>query len=410
MPWQVRQVFLRQLHQYIGKRVNTNMTKTIIQSKSLYVGCGEDRREGFIHCDTVGLPGVDVVCDAWEVSSYLSDLETIYSRHMLEHLTSMEADAALLDWHHALKIGGKIYLVVSNLDFHIQQWLSAEWNDDTIKDKNSDARYGFAGLYGWQRECNPKLDDYNQSHWDIHKSGYNEKRLRYLLQRAGFINIELEVKGDVHLVAQAEKSMSKGERQISPELKGIREDHRNRYAFAAKILAERRPNNILDLACGIGYGSKMLADKISCPVTAVDIDNGAIEYARTHYQGQKIQHICADARSLEFDHSFDAIVSFETIEHIDFDEQLINKFYQLLSPGGTFICSTPNQDVMPFDKEKFKYHVRHYTVSEIGDLITRCGFSIVTTHTQKDPRYGQVEPGTDGCFTILVCEKPESSL
>jgi predicted SAM-dependent methyltransferase len=381
------------------------MTTIITQGKSLYVGCGEDRRDGFMHCDTRDLPGVDLVCDAWEVSSYLNQLEEIYSRHMLEHLTSMEADAALIDWHHALKVGGKVYLVVPNLDFHIQQWLDAEWNDETIKDTNSDARYGFAGLYGWQRECNPKQDDYNQTHWDVHKSGYNEKRLRYLLQRSGFINIEIEVKGKVHLVAKAEKSMSKGERQISPELKGIREDHRNRYDFASLILAEQKPKCILDLACGIGYGSKILADKVACPVTGVDIDKGAIEYARTHYQSEQVQYFCADAKTIEFDQSFDAIVSFETIEHVDFDEALLSKFYQMLSPGGTFICSTPNQDVMPFDKEKFKYHIKHYTLKEISILIIQCGFSIVGTYTQKKPQYGLVEAGDDGCFTILVCQK-----
>lgn len=381
------------------------MTDEIASNKSLYVGCGEDRREGFMHCDTRDLPGVDLVCDAWEVSNYLSGLEQIYSRHMLEHLTSMEADAALLDWHHALKIGGSVYIVVPNLDFHIQQWLDAEWNDETIKDEKSDARYGFAGLYGWQRECNPKLDDYNQTHWDVHKSGYNKKRLKYLLERAGFVNIQLQIKGQVHLVAAAEKSMNKGERQISSDLRGIRDDHKNRYDFACQVLHKYKPNNILDLACGIGYGSKMLADKLHCSVTGVDIDKGAIDYAQNHYKSGNVEHLCADAREIEFKQHFDAIVSFETIEHIDFDKQLLTKFYQLLAPGGTFICSTPNQDVMPFVKEKFKYHIRHYTPSEIAQIITECGFSIVGTYTQKDPRYGQVEAGDDGCFTIMVCKK-----
>jgi 2-polyprenyl-3-methyl-5-hydroxy-6-metoxy-1,4-benzoquinol methylase len=142
-------------------------------------------------------------------------------------------------------------------------------------------------------------------------------------------------------------------------------------------------------------------------VTGVDIDKGAIEYAQNHYKGVNVEHICADAKELKFNQNFDAIVSFETIEHIDFDRLLLTKFYQLLSPGGIFICSTPNQDVMPFDKEKFKYHVKHYTPSEISHLITDCGFLIVGTYTQKDPRYGQVEPGDDGCFTIMVCQKPK---
>jgi predicted SAM-dependent methyltransferase len=381
------------------------MTDANTTNKSLYVGCGEDRRQGFMHCDTRNLPGVDLVCDAWEVSNHISNLNEIYSRHMLEHLTSMEADAALLDWHHALKIGGTVYIVVPNLDFHIQQWLDAEWDDETIKDPNSDARYGFAGLYGWQRQCNPKQDDYNQTHWDVHKSGYNKKRLKYLLERAGFVNIQIEIKGDVHLVATAEKSMNKGERQISSDLKGIREDHKNRYDFACAVLAEYKPSTILDLACGIGYGSKMLADKLQCFVTGVDIDRGAIDFAQKNYGGAKVTHICADAKELKINQKFDAIVSFETIEHVNFDRLLVTKFYQLLSPGGTFICSTPNQDVMPFDEAKFKYHIKHYTLTEISQLVTDCGFAIVDSFTQKNPRYGLVERGDDGCFTILVCQK-----
>src|SRR5690606_38226492 len=99
---------------------------------------------------------------------------------------------------------------------------------------------------------------------------------RYLLERSGFTNISIEIKGQCHLVAIAEKSMSKSERQVAPSLKGIREDHRNRYTFACNILADVKPSHILDLACGIGYGAKMLADAVNCRVTAVDIDQKAI--------------------------------------------------------------------------------------------------------------------------------------
>ena len=381
-----------------------------IASKNVYIGCGEDRRDNFLHCDLRNLPGVDIVCEAWHLSNHIYQVDQIYSRHMLEHLTSMEAEAALFDWHDALRKGGTLYLVVPNLDYHIQQWLDAEWNESTIKDENSNARYGFAGLYGWQRECNPKLDDYNQSHWDVHKSGYNKKRMQFLLERTGFSNIHVEIKNEVHLVATAEKTMSKGERQISPELKGIRGDHQNRYKFACGILKEKKPNTVLDLACGIGYGAKMLADEIGCPVTAVDIDKGAIDYAHSNYQSELVSYVCADARDVSFFQEFAAIVSFETIEHVAFDRELLRKFYQMLSPGGTFICSTPNQNIMPFDKDKFKFHIKHYTVNEISQLAINCGFRILETYTQIDPKNGDIVLGKNGCFTILVCEKPKQNI
>lgn len=373
--------------------------------QSLYVGCGEDRRDGFLHCDTRALDGVDIVCKAWEVSQYRKGLKEIYSRHMLEHLTSMEAEAALHDWHNALALDGTVYIVVPNLDYHVRQWLEAEWNEDTLRDKTSDARFGFAGLYGWQRECDPRSKDYNDSHWDVHKSGYNEKRLKFLLERAGFVDVHTEVKGDVHLVATGRKSMNKGERQISTNYRNIRQDHKNRYAFAVAALRAAAPAEVLDLACGIGYGSLMLAELEGTNVTAVDIDSGAIDYAKRYYQADNIHYVCEDARNLDKQKRFDAIVSFETIEHVEFDQELINTFFDVLNPGGTFICSTPNQDVMPFDKDKFRFHIRHYTVSEISQIAQQAGFTVEEVLTQKDSVSGPVEKGDDGSFTILVCKK-----
>lgn len=373
--------------------------------KGAYVGCGEDRRKDFLHIDKRNLPGIDVVCNAWEVSGYLQELCEIYSRHMLEHLTSMEAEATLHDWHNALAIGGQVYIVVPNIDFHIQQWLEADWNEETIRDPQSDARYGFAGLFGWQRQGNPRADDYEESYWDVHKSGYNKKRLKFLLERAGFVDIQLTIKNDVHLVAVAKKSMQKGERQISPELAGIRADHRNRYQFAIETLLPGKPDSVLDLACGIGYGSRMLQDGLLCSVTGVDIETNAIAYAKQHYANERTVFLEADARRFSCDSEFDAIVSFETIEHVDFDLELLCKFHSLLADEGTFICSTPNQSVMPFEPEKFRFHVRHYSVADIQSLLKEAGFIVQQVVFQDNQTIGKICTAPEGAFTILVCRK-----
>ncbi|GAA0366817.1 hypothetical protein GCM10009092_33950 [Bowmanella denitrificans] len=372
---------------------------------SIYVGCGDDRREGFLHCDTRAIAGVDVVCDAWELSKHAQDLSEVYSRHMLEHLTSMEADAALIDWHKALKIGGKIYIVVPDMDFHARQWLDAEWNEDTLRDKTSQARHSFAGFYGWQRECNPKMADYNRSYWDVHKSGYNSKRLKFLLERAGFVNVKTEIKNHVHLVATAEKSMNRGERQISNTYANIRNDHKNRYEFAGVQIGYAPHLHILDLACGIGYGTLMLSKMCGANVTGVDIDKGAVDYANEHYCDSHIQYICADALNVELNDKFDVIVSFETIEHVHFDLALLKRFYTFMKPGGRLICSTPNQDVMPFDPDKYSFHVKHYTKREISQLLDYAGFENIQFYTQYDSVNGVVKEGDDGSFFILTAEK-----
>lgn len=61
--------------------------------------------------------------------------------------------------------------------------------------------------------------------------------------------------------------MMQGERQITPELSNIRLDHKNRYLFACDHLKDKNVNKIIDLACGIGYGSLMLAEATKEQVT-----------------------------------------------------------------------------------------------------------------------------------------------
>lgn len=175
------------------------------KEKNIYIGCGEDIREGFMHADIRKFDHVDYVCKAWELSIHIQDVNHIYSRHMLEHLTNMEAIHTLSDWFKVLKKKGSIRIIVPDMDFHAKQWLEAEWNEEFENDKWSDASHSFASIYGWQEECDPFEEVYNQSYWSVHKSGYNKKRMKFLLKKIGFKNIEIETKNKWHLVATAER-------------------------------------------------------------------------------------------------------------------------------------------------------------------------------------------------------------
>ena len=173
--------------------------------KKVYLGCGKDRKQGYLHGDIRPLEDIDFVCQAWELSQHEQEFDEIFSRHMFEHLTAMEGESALKDWFSALVPGGLLHIIVPDMDYHCRQWLNAEWNETTIKDKWSDARHGFASIFGWQRECNPAQSDYNQSYWDVHKSGYNQRRMQYVLSRNGYVDIDISVQDDIHLVAKARK-------------------------------------------------------------------------------------------------------------------------------------------------------------------------------------------------------------
>src|SRR5437868_5398676 len=95
-------------------------------------------------------------------------------------------------------------------------------------------------------------------------------------------------------------------------------EHLHRYAYAATLVKDKR---VLDLASGEGYGSKMLAASASS-VVGIDIDQSVIAHAVEKYGGSKLQFLSGSitAVPIKEDHSFDIIVCFEAIEHIEDQE------------------------------------------------------------------------------------------
>ena len=145
-------------------------------------------------------------------------------------------------------------------------------------------------------------------------------------------------------------------------------EHWHRYHFAAPLVREL---DVLDVACGEGYGSALLA-RSAREVTGVDLAAAAIEHARAHYAGLgNLDFRTADCTALPFpDASFDAIVSFETIEHIAAQDAFLDEVRRVLRPEGLFILSCPNKAEYT-DKRNFvnAYHVRELYRGEIEGLL-----------------------------------------
>ncbi|MDY0321741.1 MAG: methyltransferase domain-containing protein [Arcobacteraceae bacterium] len=376
------------------------------REQSVYIGCGNDIQDGFIHVNIRKLDHVDIVCDAWSVSKHLQDINHIYSRHMLEHLTNFEADRALRDWYKALAVGGTIRIIVPNMDFHCKQWLEAEWNEETLRNKHSDAQHSFAGFWGWQAECDPWSDDYNTTYWDVHKSGYSEKRIKLLLKRIGFVNIKTEIKNNWHLVAEATKPNYSGERQVGTNLDEIRKDHLNRYIFASQFIT--KTNAIVnDGACGVGYGSYILAQNSNVlKVNSLDISQEALSHAKQYFNNDKIEHKICDLENGEISTELcDYFISFETIEHLNDANKLINKISKSLLPNGVFIGSTPNETVMPYSKERFPYHTKHFSIDELKGLLNANGFYDIEFFQQKREEPSEIEEIENGHYIIFVAKK-----
>ncbi len=117
-------------------------------------------------------------------------------------------------------------------------------------------------------------------------------------------------------------------------------EHLHRYAIAMELAKGKK---VLDIACGEGYGSNLLAEKAES-VIGVDINKETIFEANKKYNRTNLNFIIGDVRNIPCpDQSFDLVVSFETIEHIEEHQQMMQELKRVLKPGGLIIISTPDK-------------------------------------------------------------------
>ncbi|HEX7059130.1 MAG TPA: class I SAM-dependent methyltransferase [Solirubrobacterales bacterium] len=126
---------------------------------------------------------------------------------------------------------------------------------------------------------------------------------------------------------------------------------------------------VVDMACGEGYGSNVLAGGGASSVVGVDANPEAHEHARLRYTTANLRF----ERDLveSFAEACDAVVFLQTIEHVQDAGAILEHFKEMLSPGGVAYVSTPNLlTLAPEGAEKSDnpWHVREYRAEEFREL------------------------------------------
>lgn len=161
-----------------------------------------------------------------------------------------------------------------------------------------------------------------------------------------------------------------GERLI-PGSKSFSElEHLNRYYFVVNQL-ELKDKFVLDIASGEGYGSDILA-VYAKSVVGVDVSNEAVEHAKAKYKKNNLKYLQGDAIKIPLeDNSIDVVISFETIEHHDKHDEMLQEIKRVLKSEGILIISSPDKhyysDVPNY---KNQFHVKELYYNEFKTLIS----------------------------------------
>lgn len=153
-----------------------------------------------------------------------------------------------------------------------------------------------------------------------------------------------------------------------------------RHLVVYRWIARRTAGlHLVDMACGEGYGSDLLA-RHARSVVGVDANPEAHEHARKRYPRDNLRF----ARELveRFDEQCDAVVFLQTIEHLQDPGAVLAHFCSILRPAGMAYISTPNVLTLApkgAARSGNPWHVREYRAEEFAELL-RAHFSSVQLH------------------------------
>lgn len=179
-----------------------------------------------------------------------------------------------------------------------------------------------------------------------------------------------KLQNDITFPSPTESMVFTGERYVSGHLGPTQHAHHHRYLVSLPFCVNK---DVLDVACGEGYGSSLISE-VAKTVTGVDIDIESVKFAARNYGKDNLDFVSASASQIPFqDHSFDVVVSYETIEHIDAHLEFMSEVKRLLRPNGILVISSPNRPIYSDKKNHTNpFHIKELDLEEFRELLASC--------------------------------------
>jgi SAM-dependent methyltransferase len=185
------------------------------------------------------------------------------------------------------------------------------------------------------------------------------------------------------MAASAHASLDGGGERYVPEIHAgamLEPEHHCRYEWIAPLAGGRE---VLDAGCGVGWGTVILASAGARSVVGVDVDEPAIANARQRASGYATAQIDfrrGDLRELPFgDGSFDLVVCFEAIEHVERPAEVLDELRRVLRADGLLAISSPNRGVYPAGNP---FHLHELTTAELSESL-EARFRHVAIYSQQ---------------------------
>jgi ubiquinone/menaquinone biosynthesis C-methylase UbiE len=146
-----------------------------------------------------------------------------------------------------------------------------------------------------------------------------------------------------------------------------------RHVFVYEVLKYKLKDSdqVLEIGFGEGYGTHLISGYVDS-VIGLDVEEKAVEYANKKYGSGNCSFQTYDGSKIPFEeNTFDSIVSYQVIEHVEKDENFLKEIHRVLQDQGKLYLTTPNRlhRLAPGEEPWNPFHEREYSPEQLRELM-----------------------------------------